>query len=190
MARAAEAVEQIADFERYYNRARFIDETTHGLKMLLDKEGRKRTWLAKRLGQSGRSAVTKALRGTNNFKLETLADISLALGRAVHVVWGADLGEMRFPVDEKGGSGSERQDATQALQVIIHVKEKSTIENTPHGKFAYTATATGLGAGSSGRKAGNGKPRSADTMGGRGAIQSTLGSRSDEHRLLASSSGD
>lgn len=106
MPRAVQEVEPLQEFDQHYNRTRFLDETSHGLWLLLQKSRKNKSWLAKRLGHGGRSAVTKAFKGSHNFKLETLADISLALGRAVHLTWGADPHEMRFPIDEAGAESS------------------------------------------------------------------------------------
>jgi hypothetical protein len=99
MPRKTDQTERLDEYTRVSNQARFLEETSHGLFLLLKKSGKTKAWLARRLGCS-RSVITKAFEGSNNFKLETLADIGLALGRAVHVTWGADASEMRIPTDE------------------------------------------------------------------------------------------
>lgn len=133
MPKRVEHVDPVPEFDRHFNRARFIDETTHGLYELLGKAGKDKAWLARRLGHAGRSAITKAFRGDNNFKLETLADISLALGRAVHVVWGADFKEVRFPRDEA---------APNADQVSIFELANTHVESTENGQETNAETHT------------------------------------------------
>ena len=90
---------KLSETTRLNNRARLLEETSHGVFELMERQGVSRASLARRLGCS-RSLVTKLLEGSHNFKLETLADVYLALGRAVHITLSDRLDEMRLPVDE------------------------------------------------------------------------------------------
>lgn len=88
------------EYTRLSNRARFLEEASHGIYVLLERNGKSRSWLAKRLGRS-RAFVTKILEGSHNFTLETLADVYLALGKSAHLTLGSDPDELRLPVDEE-----------------------------------------------------------------------------------------
>lgn len=85
--------------QMYGNRARLLEEASEGLHKLMHDCKVTKSELAKLLGVTP-PAVTKLLEGSNNFKLETLADAYFVLGRSVHFVLGTDLDEMRLPVDE------------------------------------------------------------------------------------------
>jgi|GEM_PF-6864942 len=88
----------LTEREKIRNRVRFREEVTAGLYGLLTKR-HSQAWLARRLDKSP-PLISKWLEGSNNFEIDTLADLSLALGRAVHIVFGADVEEMRLPKDE------------------------------------------------------------------------------------------
>lgn len=126
MPRHAEHVAQIDEYQRVSNQARFLEETSHGLFELLQKSKKNKAWLSRRLG-CGRPAITKAFEGSNNFKLETLADISLALGRAVHVVWGVDLTEMRFPRDESEDHAIQHRAISSSSIRVDHEQKTITV---------------------------------------------------------------
>ena len=87
------------EYERLSNRARFLEEATHGIYALLETNGKNRSWLARRLGKS-RAFVSKILEGSHNFTLETLADVYLALGKSAHLTLGSDPEELRLPINE------------------------------------------------------------------------------------------
>lgn len=99
MARKTQHAKQLDAYKREFNRGRFLEETSHGILQLMRTNDKRQAWLARRLGVSP-PFVSKVLEGSHNFTLETLADFGLAFGRAVHIVWGTDLDEMRIPVDE------------------------------------------------------------------------------------------
>lgn len=91
---------------RHRNRARFLEEASHGIYTLMQNERHTQAWLARRLGVSP-PMVSKVLEGSHNFTLEILADVFLALGRSVHLVLGMDTDEMRLVRDEGAEKGSE-----------------------------------------------------------------------------------
>lgn len=99
MSRKAQNALPLDDRARYANRARFLEEVSHGVTRLLRGSNKNQAWLARRLGCSP-ARVSNILEGSHNFTLETLADIGLAFGRASHLAWGSDVSEMRFPTDE------------------------------------------------------------------------------------------
>lgn len=99
MSRPAQTAAPLDERERYSNRARFLEEVSHGITRLLRASKKNQAWLARRLNVAP-SQISQILEGSHNFKLETLADVGLAFDRAAHLVWGVDLNEMRFPVDE------------------------------------------------------------------------------------------
>ena len=130
MARTPQSAEPLDAYARLSNRARFLEETSHGILELLRRSGRNRAWLARRMGCKP-SMITKVLEGSHNFEMETLADITLALGRAVHVSWGADLSEMRVPRDETTSVARPRvlrsgQTPFVTLQEIVYVHDAKT----------------------------------------------------------------
>jgi predicted XRE-type DNA-binding protein len=86
---------------RVRNRHRFREEVTEGIRHLMQNAPKRtQTWLATRLGVS-RSRVCQVLEGSdNNFQLDTLADLALALNRGVHIVFGVNTDEMRLAQDE------------------------------------------------------------------------------------------
>ncbi len=97
MARKAELAEPLDEYARESNRARFLEEASHGILRLLRQSNHNQAWLARRLDCKP-SQISKILEGSHNFTMETLADVALALDRASHLVWGpAD--EMRLPID-------------------------------------------------------------------------------------------
>jgi len=84
---------------RLGNRARLREEVSEGLRDLMRKRRIGKAALARRAGCS-EETVERVLEGSYSFTIETLADLSIALGRGVHVVFGADAEEMRLPHDE------------------------------------------------------------------------------------------
>lgn len=80
------------------NRIRFREEVTEGIRALLTKR-HTQAWVARRLEKSP-ALISQMLEGSNNFEIDSLADLSLALGRGVHIVFGMDTDEMRLAVDE------------------------------------------------------------------------------------------
>lgn len=96
MARKPQLAEPLNEQERLSNRARLLEEVSHGITRLMRHYGKNQAWLARRLGVPS-SQVSKMLSGDHNFQLDTLADIALAFGVGVHVEFSKDPHEMRFP---------------------------------------------------------------------------------------------
>lgn len=82
-----------------YNRARIKEEVSNGIYDLMVRTDVNRTELSKLIG-TFKSRISLMLNGEQNFQIETLADIFLVLGRAVHFTLGADTNELRLLVDE------------------------------------------------------------------------------------------
>lgn len=82
----------------YFNRERVKEEATIGLFNLMEELGVSRADLARRIGRRP-SFVSKVLGGSHNLTLETLADLYLALGRAIHFSHSIDLQRVRVPTD-------------------------------------------------------------------------------------------
>ena len=82
-----------------FNRARIKEEVSNSIYDLMVRYGVKRTELAD-LMDTFKSRISLMLSGDQNFQIETLADVFLVLGRAVHITLGADATELRLPVDE------------------------------------------------------------------------------------------
>lgn len=124
MSRKAQEALPLDDRARYANRARFLEEVSHGITRLLRSSNKNQAWLARRLGCSS-ARVSNILEGSQNFTLETLADIGLAFDRATHMVWGIDLDEMRFPLDE-GESILSVHAIDRAEDIIARVSRTDT----------------------------------------------------------------
>lgn len=93
--RLSEIDEELVEF----NRARIKEEVSNGIYDLMVRTDVTRTELAKLIG-TYKSRISLMLNGEQNFQIETLADIFLVLGRAVHFTLGADTNELRLLVDE------------------------------------------------------------------------------------------
>jgi transcriptional regulator with XRE-family HTH domain len=81
---------------RVFNRARLLDEVALQIHAAMEREGLSRAQLADKLGVS-RPMITKILNGSNNFRLETLADIFLAFGLAAHIELDQDVARVHTP---------------------------------------------------------------------------------------------
>ena len=82
-----------------FNRARFKEEVSVGIFDLMQCQNVNRTRLADMLGVQ-KSRISHMLTGSQNFRLDSIADVFLALGRAVHVTLGENPDEYRIPNDE------------------------------------------------------------------------------------------
>lgn len=92
-------IQEIAESLIEYNRARFKEEVSIGLFDLMCSQKINRTRLAEMLGVQ-KSRISHMFTGSQNFRLDTIADAFLALGRAVHLTLGEDPDEYRIPNDE------------------------------------------------------------------------------------------
>ena len=77
-------IQEIAESLIEYNRARFKEEVSIGLFDLMCSQKINRTRLAEMLGVQ-KSRISHMFTGSQNFRLDTIADAFLALGRAVHL---------------------------------------------------------------------------------------------------------
>jgi transcriptional regulator with XRE-family HTH domain len=84
-----------------FNRERVKNEFAQGIYELMRLHKVNRTQLAALLGVQ-KSLISRMLSGGHNFRIETLADVYLVLGRTPHLVLGTDFEAIRFPVDEAG----------------------------------------------------------------------------------------
>lgn len=117
---------------RWDNRARVLEEISQGIADLMTKEGVSRSYLADRLG-CHRSLISKVLGGSHNFTLQTLADISLAMGRGIHFTFGPDPQEMRWPVDEVSAA-RDRSVTHASLQFPTTFQARPWISTPSFGK--------------------------------------------------------
>lgn len=81
---------------RAFNRERFKEEASAAIGALMEREGVTRAQLAARLGRS-RPFVSKILDSQHNFTLETLADVALSLGYALHFYLTRDAMRLALP---------------------------------------------------------------------------------------------
>lgn len=105
------ATRALRNRDKLRNRFRFRDEVAHGIRTLLRDSGHRPAWLARRLDVSP-ARISKILDGSNNFEIDTLADLSIAFGRGVHIVFGIDGDEIRLPVIEAQVETSKFQSDT------------------------------------------------------------------------------
>lgn len=96
MPRTAQSFTPLDKYVRLSNRARLLEEVSHGLTMLLRASGKNKAWLARTLGVSP-AHISQILEGSHNFTLEALADITLAFGVGAHVRWSPDPSKMQIP---------------------------------------------------------------------------------------------
>lgn len=92
-------IQEIPESLIEFNRARFKEEVSVGIFDLMQCQNVTRTRLAEMLGVQ-KSRISHMLTGSQNFRLDTIADAFLALGRAVHVTLGENPDEYRIPNDE------------------------------------------------------------------------------------------
>lgn len=89
---------------RAFNRERFKEEASAALSALMEREGVSRADLARRLSRS-RPFISKILDAQHNFTLETLADVALSLGYAMHFAISAEPMRFRMPEIHLGDEG-------------------------------------------------------------------------------------
>lgn len=123
------------------NRVRFREEVTEGIRDLLATNRHTQAWLARRLEKTP-AGISKMLEGSNNFEIDSLADLSLALNRAVHIVFGVDTDEMRLAIDEATVQTTDGSITTTAttlesepgsynfLQHLRRVQDESEVTST------------------------------------------------------------
>lgn len=92
-------IQEIPESLIEFNRARFKEEVSVGIFDLMRCQNINRTRLAEMLGVQ-KSRISHMLTGSQNFRLDTISDVFLALGRAIHVTLGQDPDEYRIPNDE------------------------------------------------------------------------------------------
>jgi transcriptional regulator with XRE-family HTH domain len=78
---------------------RLLAEVTESLCRLMEDEGVSRADLARRLNRTP-AFITKLLRGSHNFTLQTLSDIFFAMGRSVHIDLAPVGDSLRLPAGE------------------------------------------------------------------------------------------
>lgn len=108
-----------------FNRARFKQELSLGIFNLMEDQDVKPSMLARILGVS-RPRISHMLSGEHqNFRADTLADLFLVLGRALHITLGADPDELRIPVDEMATLTNSASQHFSLVQDQAHGEETS-----------------------------------------------------------------
>ncbi len=125
----------------HFNRERLKSEIAQGIHDLMEHHKLKRSELAVLLGVD-KSRITHILSGCHNFELETLADLFLVLGKALHVTLGSDLDEFRLPtVEDWEVSHTQEVDQVHSTEAA-HGKESNS-ETVPYFSAGNTNATPG-----------------------------------------------
>jgi len=94
-----------------------ILEFTADIERLMDQQGITKTELASRLGTS-QAYVTKALRGTANFTMETMVKLSRAVGGTLHVHVAHEKAKVHWLDKFEGGKVRQIREEVKTLDVV------------------------------------------------------------------------
>lgn len=94
-----------------------ILEFTADIERLMDQQGITKTELAARLGTS-QAYVTKVLRGTANFTMETMVKLSRAVGGTCHVHVAHEQAKVRWFDKLDGGKAQKIREEVVATDIV------------------------------------------------------------------------